>query len=93
MEYAIVIGGSLNMRKETDIKSARITSIPSGSNVAVIEKGSDWCKVVFNAYTGYVMTKYLQFESDDDDEMVTISISKEAAKELYEALKLSLSEE
>ena len=93
MEYATVIGGALNLREDTDIKSNRITSIPSGSNVAVIEKGLVWCKVIYNAYTGYVMTKFLQMESDNDGEMITISISKEAAKELYDALKLSLDKE
>lgn len=89
MEYAKVIGGSLNMREDTDIKSNRITSIPNGSDVAVLEKGLVWCKVVYNAYTGYVMAQFLKFEGDSDDN-VTISISKEAAKELYDALKLSL---
>ena len=93
MEYATVVGGSLNLREEQSIKSTRITSIPSGSIVAVIEKGSEWCKVAYNAYTGFVMTKYLNFESDSDDDTITISVSKESAKELYEALKLSLTEE
>ena len=92
MEYATVIGGSLNMRQDTDIKSNRITIIPNGSDVAVLEKGLVWCKVVFSAYTGYVMTKFLKFESDSDDEAITINLSKESAEELYEALKLLLKE-
>ena len=90
MEYATVIGGTLNMREDTDIKSNRITGIPNGSNVAVIEKGLVWCKVIYNAYTGYAMTKFLQFDSEGEDELVTICLSKESADELYEALKLSL---
>jgi len=90
VEYATVIGGSLNMREDTDIKSNRITSIPNGSVIAVLEKGVVWCKAVYNAYTGYVMTKYLNFEDESEDDIVTISISKAAAKELYDALKLSL---
>jgi len=90
MEYATVIGGSLNMRTDSDIKSSKITSIPNGSNIAVIEKGSVWCKAVYNAYTGYVMTKFLKFESESDSESITLSISKDAANELLNALKLSL---
>ena len=90
MEYATVIGGTLNMREDTDIKSNRITGIPNGSNVAVVEKGLVWCKVIYNAYTGYAMTKFLQFDSEGEDELVTICLSKESADELYEALKLSL---
>ncbi len=92
MEYAVVIGGNLNLREEQSTKSIRITSIPSGATVAVIEYGLEWCKVAYNAYTGYVMSKYLQFNSDSDN-AITISISRETAKELFDALKLSLAEE
>jgi len=90
VEYAKVIGGALNMRSDTDIKSNRITTIPNGSNVAILERGLVWAKVVYNAYTGYVMVKYLKFDSQDEDEVVTINISRSCANELYEALKLSL---
>ena len=90
MEYAIVTGGFLNMRSDKDTNSTRITRIPNKSNVAVIEKEPDWCKVVYNEYTGYVMAKFLEFESDSENEKITISISKDCAKELYDALKLSL---
>lgn len=90
VQYAKVIGGSLNMRKESDIKTDKITSIPSGSTIAVIEKGSVWCKAVYNSYTGYVMTKYLEFESESQDDKITISLSRDCAKAMYEALKLSL---
>ena len=93
MEYAKVIGGNLNMRRDSDIKADKITSIPSGSNVAIIEKGTVWCKVAYNQYTGYCMVKYLEFESDSDNDTITISISRECAEELFKALKLSLSEE
>ena len=90
VEYATVVGGSLNMRTEKDKASVRITIIPSGTKVAIIEHDSDWCKVVYNQYTGYAMTKYLKFESGSDDSNVTIILSRENALALYEALKLSL---
>ena len=93
MENAIVIGGNLNMRADTDVKSNRITIIPDGANVAVVERGLVWCKLIYNAYTGYAMTRYLKFDSEGEDETITITISKQTAKELYDALKLSLSEE
>ena len=93
MEYAKVIGGSLNLRTEADIKSRRITSIPNGTTIAILEKGLVWAKVVYNAYTGYVMVKFLQIEGESEDEIITISISKSSANELYEALKLSLKSE
>ena len=90
VEYATVIGGALNMRNNKDKASERITIIPSGSKVAVTEHGEDWCKIVYNQYTGYAMTKYLKFESGSDDSIITITLSRENALALYEALKLSL---
>ena len=90
VEYAKVTGGSLNMRKEKSINSTKLTTIPNGARVAVTEHKDDWCNVIYNAYTGYVMTKYLSFESDGDDNKVTITLTREDATTLYEALKLSL---
>ena len=90
LEYATVIGGSLNIRKEKSVNSNKIGIIPSGSKVAVTEHGTDWCKVTYNAYTGYAMTKYLNFESGSDDSKISITLSRDNALALYEALKLSL---
>ena len=90
MEYATVIGGKLNMRVDCDPSAQRITQIPNGSTVAVIEQGSIWCKVVYNSYEGYVMKKFLSFESDSDDDTVTLTLSRACAEDLYKALTLSL---
>jgi hypothetical protein len=90
VEYATVVGGSLNLRKEKSTSSAKLASIPSGTRVAVTEHGNEWCKVVYNTYTGYAMTQYLNFESSSDDKNITITLSRDNALALYEALKLSL---
>lgn len=90
IEYATVTGGTLNIRKEKNTNSFKIGTIPNGEKVAVTEHGDDWCKIAYNAYTGYVMTKYLNFESGSDDSKVTITLTRENALALYEALKLSL---
>lgn len=89
-EYAVVTGGSLNIRAGKSTTSNRIGSIPNGSKVAVTEYNPDWCKIIYNSYEGYVMTKYLKFESGSDDDKVTITLSRQDAEALYEALKLSL---
>ena len=91
VEYATVTGGSLNLRSAKSVTSTKITVIPSGSKVAVTEHSSDWSKIMFNSFTGYVMTKYLKFESDGDKtDTITISLTRDNAMALYEALKLSL---
>ena len=90
VEYATVVGGSLNVRREKSVNSAKVASIASGSRVAVTEHGDDWSRITYNTYTGYVMTKYLSFESDGDDSKITITLSRDCALAVYEALKLSL---
>ena len=93
VDYATVKGGNLNLRSSKSTSSARLASIPDKTKVSVVERGTDWCKVVFGQNTGYVMTKYLTFESESGDtnnNKVTITLSREDATALYEALKLSL---
>ena len=90
-ENATVIDGALNMRAAKDKGSGRITLIPKGSLVAVTERGEEWSRAVYNQYEGYVLTRYLHFESESDDtDKITICLSKDNAIALYEALKLSL---
>ena len=89
--YATVNGGSLNLRASKSTSSTRLSSIPDKTKISVVEQASDWCKVVYNQYTGYVMTKYLTFESESGDtDKVVITLAREDALALYEALKLSL---
>ena len=89
--YATVKGGSLNLRASKSTSSTRLASIPDKTKISVVEQASDWCKVVYNQYTGYVMTKYLTFESESGDtDKVVITLAREDALALYEALKLSL---
>lgn len=90
VEYATVVGGSLNVRKEKSTTSLKLASIPSGTKVAVAEHNNDWCKIAYNSCTGYVMTKFLSFEGGGDDNKVTITLSRDCALAMYEALKLSL---
>lgn len=91
VEYAKVKDGALNLRSEKSTSSERITQIPSGATVGVVEHGSEWCKVVYNAYTGYAMTKFLGFEdSSDKNSNISITLPHDCALALYEALKSSL---
>lgn len=90
VEYANVIGGTLNIRAKKSTSSNRLTTVPNGTRVVVTEHGDDWCKVVYNSFTGYAMTKYLNFESGGEDNNISITLTRETALALYEALKLSL---
>lgn len=54
--------GSLNMRAAASTTSAKLTSIPRGATVTVLDKGTTWSRISYGSYTGYVMTQYLKFD-------------------------------
>ena len=88
VEYATVQGGTLNMRSGKGTNYPRVAQIPNGATVAVVDHGNEWSKVTYNNYTGYVMTEFLSFDEEDGEVMLTIP--REIALALYEALKTSL---
>ena len=88
VEYAKVKGGTLNLRSGKGTNYPRVAQIPSGATVAVVEHGDEWSKVTYNNYTGSVMTEFLSFDNDEGD--ITLTIPRENALALYEALKTSL---
>ena len=63
--YATVTtsGGSLNLRAQPVTGGQVLTSIPRGITLQVEEKLADWSRVTYHGYTGYVMNRYLRFET------------------------------
>ncbi|MBE5777245.1 MAG: hypothetical protein E7326_07020 [Clostridiales bacterium] len=55
-------GGYLNLRDET--KKDILGHIPNYAYVTVVEKGSVWCRVIYQGQTGYAMTSFLTFPKD-----------------------------
>ena len=54
-------GGSLNLRLSPSATARVLRTVPQNDMVLVLENGADWCRVVYEGVTGYVMTKYLSF--------------------------------
>lgn len=54
---------NLKLRKTAKTGSV-ITTMPKGSKVEVLEKGSEWSKVKYHGKTGYASNAYLEFEED-----------------------------
>ena len=54
--------GSLNLRYSAKSTARVLRTIPQYDMVAVLSRGADWCQVVYDGTTGYVMTKFLSFE-------------------------------
>lgn len=64
-ETAIVTttGGSLNFRAAAQSGAAVIATIPNGTLLQVISRGTGWTNVLYNGQSGYVMTSFLSFLS------------------------------
>ena len=93
-EYAKT-NGITNLFAEPSIDSMLITQIDLETSVAVVEHGSLWSKIIFNTYEGFCETQNLSFENCGDNNTdktskITISLTRETACVLYNALKFSL---
>ena len=56
-------GGTLNLRKKADAKSAVVSQAPNGARVEVVEANLLWSSIVFEGKKGYVLTEYLVLDS------------------------------
>ena len=95
VEYAITTDIT-NVFNDPDAKSDLITQINNNSSVAVLEHGCMWSKIIKDAYVGFCKTENLKFENNSDillqdkESTITISIPRDCACALYNALKFSL---
>lgn len=66
-QYAIVASdaSTLNLRNGPSTTYDVIAEIPRGTQIIVTSYGSTWCAVRWGSLTGYVMTQYLSFESEE----------------------------
>ena len=55
------VQGSLNLRQLPRDTARVLCAIPQNAAVTVHQRGTIWCRVTYNGYTGYVMTDYLRF--------------------------------
>lgn len=57
-----VNGGSyVNFRKSGSLSAAIISRLPVGSEVKVLEHGTDWCKVEVDGTIGYISTWFMKW--------------------------------
>lgn len=57
--------GSLNVRRKANSKSDIVIKVPNGSEVELLEKNGDWCRIEYKGKTGYVKTSFLSSEPDE----------------------------
>lgn len=78
-----VIGGSLNMRKQPNLASDRLCSIPDGEILTITEETPEWAKTAFNGHVGWVMQKYLERVSGDSD---SVTVNRKALQAVYDEI-------
>ena len=55
-------GGSyVNLRAGASLNSSVLTTVPVGTKIAVLDKGTDWTKTEIDGKTGYISTWFLKF--------------------------------
>ena len=82
---AKVIGGGLNLREQMSTSSTRITQIPDGATVQVLEELPEWCLVEYEGQTGYVLAKFLaEIQKEPDGEK--ISVDRAQLEKIYDTL-------
>ena len=79
----------INMRAGKSTGTTLITTIPQGSEVELLEAGTDWSRITYGGYTGYVMTKFIQSGTDDNQTPApneTILVSRAELEEAYDII-------
>ena len=51
----------VNFRKNASLNSSILSTIPVGTKISVLEKGTDWTKTEIGGQTGYISTWFLKF--------------------------------
>ena len=73
MEQTVTIrahgGSTVNLRKHQDKSSALVDRIPIGETVILEYQGDEWSRVRYKGKTGYVMTEFLKFEEDIENQI------------------------
>ena len=57
--------GSLNLRESASSSARVLRTIPQNEIIPILEQGSAWCKTTYAGLTGYVMTSFLTFLSNE----------------------------
>ena len=58
-------GGGLNLRETANSTARVLAVIPDGATVQLITRYTEWSRVRWNEWTGYVMTKFLDLEENE----------------------------
>ena len=58
--YQTVATSSVNLRKTASTSAKKLTTVPKGATITVIQISGSWANVTYGSYTGWVMKQYIQ---------------------------------
>lgn len=57
-------GGTVNLRSGPSKKDRIMVRVPLGRTVEIVSPGEEWCRVVYDKFTGYMMAQFLDIIGD-----------------------------
>ena len=94
MEYATVKtpdGNPVKLRPTKSTSKPYIAKIPSGETLLIQSKDGEWAEVDFDGQHGYIMQKFLSFDSAEETTgEVRITLERKTAEGFYFALQHAL---
>ena len=85
-----VTGGKLALRNGPGKSYQALVWIPADAEVQAAPYNGEWMRVRYGKYTGYSMAEFLTETPEKGGEMVTVTLDKETAEYLLEALSKAL---
>ena len=96
MELAKVVlpggasGSTVNMRQQPSKSAKIVDQVPVGNTISVLEDQGQWCKVVYDGRTGWMMSNYLEYLNQDGqpdtDENGAVTLTAEEVMTISAAL-------
>ena len=78
------VGRTVNLRQSPSKTAPIITQIKLKTEVELVERITDeWCKIKYDKYEGYMMTKYLKSPNQT-------TLTKDDVRKIYDSLRETL---
>lgn len=79
-------GSTVNMRRKNSRDSDILVRVPVGSMVTVTQDLGDWCAIMYDGKSGYMMSNYLEYEGQEGESNGNITLTPEDAEIISDSL-------
>ena len=64
-------GSTVNMRVSPSTADDIVKKVPVGAEITVLDDQGQWCKISYDGKTGYMMSNYVEYNGQSDDNTLT----------------------